>query len=92
MLQDTDFLDFLPKYRLLFFVLFGPLLFAHHHLPSSIEAALGQLQIVLLDQCEKESELKKTEDMWMCNLGTLFVGLNSHNEVISNKRRNFGMA
>ena len=34
-LQDTDFLDFLPMYRLLFFVLFGPLLFAHHRLPSS---------------------------------------------------------
>ena len=59
---------------------------------GGIEAALSLLQVVLLDQCEKEADMKKTEDMWMCNLGTLFVGLNSHNEFISNRRRNFDMA
>ena len=65
--------------------------FGDHH-AGGIEAALGQLQIVLLDQCEKESELKKTEDMWMCNLGKLFGGLNFHNEVIFNNRSYFTRA
>ena len=47
---------------------------------------------VLVDSCEVEKDLKKLEDTWMCNLGTLFTGLNSHNEVLSNRRRNYGMA
>ena len=65
--------------------------FGDHH-TGDIEAALGLLQVILVDQCDQEKDLKTTEDKWMCNLGTLFVGLNSHNEVISNKRRNFGVA
>ena len=32
--------------------------------------------------CGMEEELNKTADRWMCNLGTLFVGLNPHNEVL----------
>ena len=48
--------------------------------------------MILLDKCDQEEELKRTEDRWMCDLGTLCVGLNSHNEVLSNQRRNFGAA
>ena len=59
---------------------------------GDIEAALNLLQVILVDQCDQEQDLKTTEDKWMCNLGTLFVGLNSHNEVISNKRGHFGVA
>ena len=59
---------------------------------GDLEAAIGALQVVLVDSCDSEADLKKTEDRWMCNLGTLFVGLNSHNEVLSNNRRNFGAA
>ena len=59
---------------------------------GDLEEAIASLQVVLLDSCEQEKDLKRQEDKWMCNLGTLFVGLNSHNEVLSNRRRNFGLA
>ena len=59
---------------------------------GDLEEAIAALQVVLLDNSEHEKNLKKLEDKWMCNLGTLFVGLNSHNEVLSNRRRNFGLA
>ena len=65
--------------------------FGQHH-TGDLEAAIAGLKVVLLDRCEEEKDLKKKEDRWMCNLGTLFVGLNSHNEVLSNRRRNFGHA
>ena len=39
---------------------------------------------------EEVKHLKRNEDNWMCNLGTLFVGLNTRNEVLSNNRINFG--
>ena len=65
--------------------------FGQHH-TSNIEEAIAGLKVVLLDSCNEEKDLKKTEDMWMCNMGTLFGGLNSHNEVLSNRRRNFGLA
>ena len=57
-----------------------------------MEEAISSLQVVLVDSCEVEKDLKKLEDTWMYNLGTLFIGLNSHNEVLSNRRRNYGMA
>ena len=59
---------------------------------GDLEEAIAKLQVVLLDCCDQEKDLKRQEDKWMCNLGTLFVGLNSHNEVLSNRRRNFGLA
>ena len=65
--------------------------FGQHH-TGDIEAAIAALQVVLVDSCEQEGGLKRIEDQWMCNLGTLFVGLNTHNEVLSNNRRNFGAA
>ena len=65
--------------------------FGQHH-TGDIEAAIAGLQVVLVDRSAEEVDLKKKEDRWMVNLGTLFVGLNSHNEVLSNKRRNFGAA
>ena len=68
-----------------------PVVSPDHH-TGGIEAALSLLQVILVDQCDEEKDMKKTEDIWMCNLGTLFVGLNSHNEVLLNKRRNFGNA
>ena len=65
--------------------------FGQHH-REDMEVAISALQVVIVDSCDREEELKQTEDRWMCNLGTLFVGLNSHNEVLSNNRRNFGAA
>ena len=59
---------------------------------GDLEATIAALQVVLVDSCEQEGGLKLKEDRWMCNLGTLFVGLNSHNEVLANNRRNFGAA
>ena len=65
--------------------------FGQHH-PQDIETHIDRLQITLLVSCEEEVNLKKLEDKCMCNLGTLFHerGLNSRNEVMNNKRRNFG--
>ena len=52
---------------------------------GDMEAAIAGLQVILLDKCEQEEDLKAIEDRWMCDLGTLFVGLNSHNEVLNNR-------
>ena len=67
--------------------------FGQHH-QGNLEAAISGLKVVLLDSCNEESNLKKIEYTWMClcNLGTLFVGLNSHNEVLTNRRRKYGLA
>ena len=64
--------------------------FGENH-QGDMEEAISALEVVLVDSCEVEKDLKKLEDTWMCNLGTLFTGLNSHNEVLSNRRRNYGM-
>ena len=59
---------------------------------GDLEAAIGALQVVLVDSFDTKANLEKTDDRWMCNLGTLFLRLNSHNKVLSNKRRNVGAA
>ena len=56
-----------------------------------IEVNITRLEVTLLDSCEEEKQLKRIEDKWMCNLGTLFQGgLNTRNEVVNNRRRNYG--
>ena len=50
-----------------------------------------RLEVTLLDSFEEEKDLKKMENRWICNMGTLFGGgLNKRNEVLSHRRRNFG--
>ena len=48
------------------------------------------LEATLIDYVENERDLKRTEDKWICNLGTLFnaKGMNTRNEVLSNSRIN----
>jgi hypothetical protein len=55
-----------------------------------MEEAISKLQVTLVDSVEEVKHLKRNEDNWKCNLGTLFVGLNTRNEVLSNNRINFG--
>ena len=57
-----------------------------------MEVAIANLKVTLVDYLMgfTEKGLKKIEDKWMVNLGTLFTGANSRNEVLSNKRRNYG--
>jgi hypothetical protein len=55
-----------------------------------MEEAISSLRVTLVDSVRKEKDLKIREDSWMCNLGTLFVGLNSRNEVLSHSRVNYG--
>jgi hypothetical protein len=44
------------------------------------EAHISRLEVTLLDSSEKEKDLKKREDRWICNMGTLFGGgLNKRN-------------
>ena len=59
---------------------------------QDLEVHISRLEVTLLDSCEEEKDLKRLEDKWMCNMGTLFLGggLNSRNEVINNRRRNYG--
>ena len=60
----------------------------HRH---NMEETIAKLEVTLLDSCEVEENLKRVEDKWMCNLGTLFIGgLNTRNEVVNNSRKNFG--
>ena len=55
------------------------------------ETHISRLEVTLVDSCEEEKDLKRLEDKWICNMGTLFGGgLNKRNEVLNNRRRNFG--
>ena len=58
-----------------------------------MEVAISNLQVTLVDDLlgdYDEKRLKRLEDKWMVNLGTLFTWANSRNEVLSNRRRYFG--
>ena len=63
--------------------------FGENH-KNNIEEAISKLKVVLVASCEEEEQLKRLEDRWMLKMGTIFTGLNSHNEVLSNRRRNYG--
>ena len=64
--------------------------FGHCH-RGDREAFINKLEVTLLDSCQEEKDLKRLEDRWICNLGSFFNNvLNSRNEVINNRRRNFG--
>ena len=66
--------------------------FGDHH-TGDMEVAISNLEVTLVDCLlgdYDEKRLKRLEDKWMVNLGTLFTGANSRNEVLSNRRRNFG--
>ena len=66
--------------------------FAHCH-QGNLEEAINNLQVTILDHLEgdySEVALKLIEDRWMVNLGTIFQGSNSRNEVLSHQRRNWG--
>ena len=54
------------------------------------ELAISNLKVTLVDTVKEEKELKRREDKWMCALGTIFVGSNSRNEILSNRRINYG--
>ena len=57
---------------------------------DDLEGPISRLQVVLLDSVMDVRKLKQKEDEWICNLGTLFVGCNTKNEILSNKRVNYG--
>ena len=57
---------------------------------GDMEEAIRTLRVTLVDSVRKEKDLKRREDSWMYNLCTLFVGLNSRNEVLSHSRVNYG--
>ena len=44
--------------------------FGQYH-TGDMEAAIAGLKVVLLDSCEDEQRLKKTEDKWMCDLSVM---------------------
>ena len=56
---------------------------------NNIEEAIGDLIVTLVNCGENEENLELLEDRWILKMGTLFIGLNSHNEVLSNRRRNY---
>ena len=60
--------------------------FADNH-SNNIEEAIGNLKVTLVDCSENEENLRLLKDRWILMMGTLFTGLNSHNEVLSNRRR-----
>ena len=65
--------------------------FGQHH-RDDIEGAINNLKVTLVASCDMEHDLKRMEDEWIIKMGTFFTGLNSHNEVLSNQRRNYGHA
>ena len=62
--------------------------FGQYH-RGDMEQAISGIKVTLVDSVAKEKDLKRRKDSWMCNLGTLFVGLNSRNKVQSRSRVNF---
>ena len=53
-----------------------------------MEVAINNLQVTLVDHWVVEYNgrgLKRIEDRWMVKMGTLFVGVNTKNEVLNNK-------
>ena len=63
--------------------------FGQHHMGDR-ELAISNLKVTLVDTVKEEKELKRREDKWMYALGTIFVGANSRNEILSNRRINYG--
>ena len=66
--------------------------FGWHH-TGDMEDAISNLKVTLVDHWVGDLEergLKKLEDRWMVNMGTLFTGSNTRNEVLSNNRKNYG--
>ena len=63
--------------------------FGQHHRRDQ-EERIRNLEVTLLDSVDNVKDLKRREDTWICNLGTLFVGANTRNEVLSNTRVNYG--
>ena len=57
---------------------------------TTLRKQLETSRLLLIDCSENEENLKLLEDRWILKMGTLFTGLNSHNEVLSNRRRNYG--
>ena len=58
-----------------------------------MEDAISNLKVTLVDHWVGDLEergLKKLEDRWMVNMGTLFTGSNTRNELLSNNRKNYG--
>ena len=58
-----------------------------------MEDVISNLKVTLVDHWVGDLEergLKKLEDRWMVNMGTLFTGSNTRNEVLNNNRRNYG--
>ena len=63
--------------------------FGENH-SNNIEEAIGNIKVTLVDCSENEENLKLLQDRWILKMGTLFTGLNSHNEVLSNRTGNYG--
>lgn len=63
--------------------------FGQHHMGDK-ELAISNMKVTLLDTGKEEKDLKRREDKWMCALGTIFVGANSRNEILSNRRIYYG--
>ena len=47
---------------------------------GDLEQAINNLKVTLVDTVRNVKDLKKQEDEWMCNIGTIFVGGNTRNE------------
>ena len=59
--------------------------FCQHH-RNNMEEKISNLKITLVDSVNHVKHLKKREDEWICNLGTLFGGLNTKNEVLGGSK------
>ena len=57
---------------------------------DDMEDAIANLRVTLVDCCELEPDLKRCEDGWILKMGTVFNGLNNKNEILNNRRRNWG--
>ena len=57
----------------------------------NLEANINKLEVTLLDSCLEEKHRKRLGDKWMRNMGTLYQwDLNTRNELLNHRRRNYG--
>ena len=63
--------------------------FGQYHRWDMEQAICGH-KVTLVDIVAKKKDLKRSDDSWMCNLSTLFVGLNSINKFLTHSRVKFG--
>ena len=59
---------------------------------QDMEDAISRLEVTIVDSTQEESSLKACEDRWILRVGTISKGFNKKNEVLTNRRVQYGQS